>query len=287
MKFYPVAWLALVASVFSARAQVEVAVVLEQDKFLPAEQLMAGVRIVNRSGQALHLGADADWAQFSIEKVGGGVVHRVGEPPVQGTFRLESGERATMKVDLAPCFELRQQGNYLITATVKIKEWNKVLTTKPVPFEIVEGTKLWEREFGVPQAAGGTQPPEVRTYTLQEANYLKNLRLYLRVSGSDGRVLKLLNVGPMISFGQPEPQVDRQSRLHLLYQNAAKNFAYLVVNPEGDIVLRQTFEYTATRPHLVSDENGKITVADGARRPAANDLPVTVQSKGDGKELKP
>lgn len=288
MKFHPVALLALLASALSAWAQVEVEVVLEQDKFLPAEQLMAGVRIVNRSGQALNLGEDADWAQFSIERLDGGGVHQVSQPPVQGAFKLESSERATVKVDLAPCYDLRQQGRYLITATVKIKEWQKVLVSKPVPLEIVEGTKLWEQAFGVPPEPGSTEPPEVRKYALQQANYLKTqLRLYLRVSSGDGRVIKMLNIGPMIGFGQPEPQVDRQSRLHLLYQTAAKSFAYRVINPEGDIILRQTFEYTDTRPRLRLDENGNISVAGGARRPAADDLPVVVKSKDEVKELKP
>ena len=214
-------------------------------------------------------------------------MHLISQPPVQGAFKLESGERATVKVDLAPCYDLRQQGRYLITATVKIKEWDKALMTKAVPLEIVEGTKLWEQAFGVPQEAGSTQPPEVRRYALQEANYLKSLRLYLRVSASDGRVIKMLNVGPMIGFGQPEPQVDRQSRLHLLYQNSAKGFGYFVFNPAGEMVVRQTFEYTATRPRLHPDESGNISVERGARRPSPDDLPAPVQSKGDGKELKP
>ena len=288
MKFYPVALLALLASALSALAQVEVEVVLDQDKFLPAEQLMAGVRIVNRSGQPLNLGEDADWAQFSIERLDGGAVHRISQPPVQGVFKLDSSERATVKVDLAPCYDLRQQGRYLITATVKIKEWDKVLITKPVPVEIVEGTKLWEQSLGVPQEQGSTQPPEVRKYTLQQANYLKSqLRLYLRVSAADGRVLKMLNVGPMIGFGQPEPQVDRLSRLHLLYQNAAKTFSYLIVNPEGDVIRRQTYEYTDTRPRLRLDEGENIVVTGGARRAAADDFPAPVKSKIDAKELQP
>src|SRR5690349_11235635 len=112
MKFHPMALLVLLASMFSAFAQVEVEVVLDQDKYLPAEQLLAGVRIVNRSGQTLQLGEDADWIQFSIEQIGGGVIHQTSEPPVQGVFSLQSTERATVKVDLAPRFDLRQQGRY-------------------------------------------------------------------------------------------------------------------------------------------------------------------------------
>lgn len=287
MKLYPGALLILLASALGARAQVEVEVVLDQDKFLPAEQLLAGVRIVNRSGQQLNLGEDADWAQFSVQRLDGGGVHKISEPPMQGAFKLESGERATVKVDLAPCFELRQQGRYTMTATLKVKEWSKVIVSRPLPFEIVEGTKLWEQEFGVPPGHGSTEPPEVRKYVLQQANYLKNLRLYLRVSAKDGRVIKLLNVGPMIGFGQPEPQVDRQSRLHLLYQNAAKSFSYLVVNPDGDILVRQTYEYADSRPRLRLDEGGIITVTGGARRETRDDLPAPVKSNSDAKELKP
>ena len=86
MKFYPVTLLALFASALSALAQLEVQVVLDQDKFLPAEQFLAGIRIVNRSGQALNLAEDADWAQFSIEKLEAGGVHQDGQPPLEGCF---------------------------------------------------------------------------------------------------------------------------------------------------------------------------------------------------------
>ena len=56
------AWLPL------SSAQVSVEVVLTQEKFLPGEELMAGVRVVNRSGQALHLGQAADWIRFNISE---------------------------------------------------------------------------------------------------------------------------------------------------------------------------------------------------------------------------
>lgn len=288
MKFHSMALLALLATLAPAFGQVEVEVVVDQDKFLPAEELMAGVRIVNRSGQTLLLGEEADWIKFSIEQIGGGTVHQISQPPVQGEFSLQSTERATVKVDLAPRFDLRQQGRYVLTATVKIKEWGQALTTKPVRIEIVEGTKLWTQEFGVPSATGETQLPEMRSYTLQQANYLKSqLRLYLRVAGSDGRVIKMLNLGPMISFGRPEPQLDRQSRLHVLYQNGAKTFSYIVVNPQGEITKRQTFEYADTRPRLSLDDAKNIVVSGGARRISADDLPVPLASKDDSKEIKP
>lgn len=277
----------LFAAALPLRAQVTAEVVLDQEQYLPAEELLAGIRIVNHSGQTLHLGEEADWVQFTVEKLAGGAVEKLGDPPVQGAFDLESTKRATVKVDLAPRYNLREPGRYFISATVKIKEWNKSLTAKPVPFDIIEGTKLWEEVVGVPRV-GETTQPETRKYTLQQANYLKSqLRLYLRVSASSGRVIKLINVGPMISFGQPEPMVDGQSRLHLLYQNGARIFAYRVVDPEGEIKVQQTYEYTESRPRLRLDDGGKITVVGGARRLTAADLPAATGTNTHGTSLKP
>jgi hypothetical protein len=288
MKICPVLAVVLLTAILPARAQIAVEMVLDQEQYLPAEEFLAGVRITNHSGQTLHLGEDTDWVVFSIEKLVGGAVAKLSDPPVQGGFDLESTKRATMRVDLAPCYDLREPGRYAISATVKIKEWNKILTTKSVPFDIIEGTKLWEQTFGVPRPGPAGQPPEVRKYTLQQANYLKNqLRLYLRVSAADGRVLKLMNVGPMISFGQPEPQLDAQNSLHLLYQNGARTFDYRVINPDGEIKVRQTYEYTDTRPRLRLDDNGKIIVVGGTRRLTADDLPVTTESSTNGTSLKP
>lgn len=288
MKYYPVTLLALLASALSALAQLDIEVVLDQEKYLPAEQVVAGIRIVNRSGQTLTLGEDADWAQFTVEKLDMGGIHQATPPPLQGAFTLESGKQATVKVDIAPSYDLRRQGRYVISAIVKIKEWNQSLTTKPAQFEVVEGTKLWEQSFGVPAPAGIARPPEMRKYALQQANYLKNqLRLYCRVSAGDGQVIKMLNVGPMIGFGQPEPQIDSQSRLHILYQYAAKTFSYLIVTPDGEIVLRQSYEYTDTRPRLRLDDFGKIVVTGGMRLMSDNDLPAPVKVKDEGKVLNP
>jgi len=287
MKLRLIALAFLCGSLLSLSAQVSVSVVLSQDKFLPAEELMAGVRVVNRSGQTLHLGADADWIRFTIEREGGGLVRQLSAPPVQRMFDLESTKQGTLKVDLAPCFDLRQLGRYRLYADVKIKDWNKVLTTAPQSFEIIDGTRLWEQAFGVP-IENGSRPPEVRKYTLQQANYLKQLRLYLRISGSEGEVIKLINVGPMIAFGRPEAQVDKQSRLHLLYQDGAKTFSYLIVSPAGDIELRNVHEYADTRPRLQLDQNGEISVLGGARRKTSNDVdPVIETGTNDGISDKP
>ena len=71
-------WLSLLLGTVSpAGAQVTAEVTLDQDQFLPGETLVAAVRITNRSGQALHLGAEPDWLSFSVESRDGAVVAKL------------------------------------------------------------------------------------------------------------------------------------------------------------------------------------------------------------------
>src|SRR5881394_2994678 len=210
--------------VIPALAQVSVEVVLDQDQYLPGEPLVAGVRISNRAGQTLHLGADDSWLTVSIEARGGGVVAKTSELPVRGEFTLESSKRATKHVDLAPCFALTEVGKYDITATVRFKELAGESTSLPKSFNIIEGARLWEQDFGVPNSKAGI--PEVRKYILQQANYLKGqLRLYLRVTdASGGKVVRTVPIGMALSFSNPDPRLDKDSNLHLLYQSWARSF---------------------------------------------------------------
>jgi hypothetical protein len=250
-------------------AQVTVSVTPDQDEFLPSETLPVAVHITNLSGQTLHLGADPDWLTFDVEAEDDFIVVKNANPPVQGAFKLDSSEVATKRVDLAPYFDLRRPGHYRIIATVHIKDWSTDVTSPPRGFDIISGAKLWSQVFGVPLPAGvSNRPPEVRKYTLEEANYLQSqLRMYVQVSDESGAaIFKVRAIGPMVSFSQPEAQLDRASDLHVLYQNGASSFLYSVINPNGDIVQQETYDYLNVRPRLRVGDDGSITVYGGVRR---------------------
>jgi hypothetical protein len=277
----------LFASMGCVSAQVKVEVALEQDQFLPGEALPAAVRITNRSGQTLRLGGDVGWLTFAVQSRDGFIVVKTGEVPVAGEFTLESSKRAIKQVDLSPYFNLKKTGRYSIIATVRIKEWNQVITSEPKPFDIITGAKLWEQEVGVPKTGATDTAPEVRKYTLQEANYLSTqLRLYFQLTDGSGKVYKVFPIGPMISFSQPEPQVDRLSNLHVLYQNGPHSFSYTVINSEGDVITRQRYDFT-TRPRLKADADGNITVTGGVRRVTSDDVPAPKPEDNDAKTPKP
>jgi hypothetical protein len=205
------------------------------------------------------------------------VVVKKADVPVQGEFDVGSSQVATKRVDLAPYFALTRQGGYRVIATVRIKDWNAEIPSPPQSFNVIDGAKLWSQTFGLPVPAGVTnRAPEVRKYTLEEANYLRSqLRMYVQVSDeSERRVFKVRAIGPMVSFSQPEAQVDRLSHLHVMYQSGAHIYTYSVVSPDGDIVRQEIYDYFNTRPRLHTDDDGNITVLGGARRVKPNDMPV-------------
>lgn len=256
-------------------AQVSVKVTTDQDEFLPGEAMPVAARIINRSGQTLKLGEDNSWLTFSIEARDGYVVPQTGDVPVNQEFTLQSSERATVRANLAPYFHLPKPGRYLIRATVVIPQWNLHVTSDPKPFDVIQGAKMWEQDFGVPRAPGSTNTePEMRKYALQEANYLHSqLTLYVQVTESTGKVNKVVPVGRMLSFSQPDPEVDRLSNLHVLYQSGPRTCLYTVINPNGDIILRRTYDVTTTRPRLLRDADGNFNVVGGARRFTHEDVP--------------
>jgi hypothetical protein len=262
---------ALALAAFETRGQLAIELRLDQEQFLTGESIPVRVRVANQSGQPLIFGDSPDWLIFGIEAADGYVVTKLADPPVMGEFNLDSAMTATKHVDLAPYFNLTRPGRYLVTATVKVARWGREWTSQPVKFDVTTGRVLWEQEFGVPTQSSA---PELRRYALLQANHLKQLKLYARVAdAADGSVRKVFAIGPVVSFSKPEAQLDRQSRLHVLFQIGARAFQYTVITPDGEIVTRQTHDYSGSRPTLKLTEDLNIVVAGGARRVTAGDLP--------------
>lgn len=111
---------------------------------------------------------------------------------------------------------------------------------------------------------------------MEKANYLrKQLRMYVQVSdAAEAHVFKVVPIGKTVSFGDPEIQLDRVSNLHVLFQSGAAFFTYAVVNPDGQLLKQEIFDYVTKRPHLAMSENGSVTVEGGVRRLMEDEMPM-------------
>jgi hypothetical protein len=261
-------WLAAAGE---ATAQVTVEAVPDQEQYLRDESLTVEVRITNRSGQDLRLGQGQDWLTFTIERQDGRFMPLLEPPPFEGEFTVESSMVVKRRFDLMPYFKLGDPGHYRIAAQLKIPQWDQEVSSKPRTFDIIRGTPIWEQRFGVPATEG---VPEIRRYELLQANNFKRLMLYLRLTdASDTKVFRVLALGPLVSFSRPEAQLDKQSNLHLLVQTGARSFSYHVINPAGEVLIRQVHDYGDSRPELKNNAEGKIFVNGGVRRPTSSDIP--------------
>ena len=265
----------MLLGILSASAQMTVELAMDQEQFLPGETIPVAVKITNRAGQPVHLGADTTWLTFSVESADGDIVTKISEVPVLGEFDVESSQMATKHVDIRPSFSLVRSGHYKVVATLHVKEWGFTLVSDPKTFDIVNGAELWTQEFGVPGANG---TPEMRKYTLQKANYLRSqIRLYVMVSDTDRtRIFKSTALGQMVSFNNPEAQVDRFSQLHVLWQTGAQTFSSYIISPEGSILSQDSYDYfpNGGRPRLAVTTTGEITVIGGTLRVKSEDIPL-------------
>ena len=268
-------WLVSLAPLFGQVNAVNVEVTLEQDQFLPDEDLRVAVKVTNHSGQTLKLGKDADWLTFSLESRDNQTVPQLGIAPVAGEFSLESSLAGTKRINLTPYFNFSRPGGYRVVATVKIPQWNGLITAKSKMFEVVSGTRLRDIEFGVPPDGNSATSPEVRHYILQQAVYMKHMRLYVRLTDASGvRTLKLHSLAQMTSFTKPEAQLDKFSNLHVLTQTGARSFMYVTINPDGQILSRETHDYADSRPVLKFNAEGRVRVFGGVRRITQTDIPA-------------
>jgi hypothetical protein len=260
----------------SILAQIRVELSFDQETYLPQEPLHAEVRIYNSSGQTLVLGKDDDWLSFTVESVTGDIVELKKPVDIVGEFTLPSAHRARKLVNLAEAYDLGKFGRYNVTATVKLKsgDWSETFSARaPRHFGIATGVKLWENTFGLPtEKADGR--PEIRKFLLLQSNHLKQLSLYVRLTDESEMHTYSLNVlGTLVGFSRPEPQMDRWSNLHVLYQENAQGFKYHMITPDGMLLARQTWDIDESRPFLKVNSEGRISVAGGVRRISASDLP--------------
>lgn len=266
----------LLGSLAYASGQVNIEIAQDQKQFVSGEALKVAVRITNLSGQVLRMGAEPDWLTFEVSSRDGTVIPKLGEVPVTGEFTLESSKVAIKRVNLAPYFALTQPGSYQVVATARLPGWKRELMSAPKNFDIIQGVKLWEQDVGVPKVgATNAGEPEIRRYILQQANYYPSqIRLYVRIADSYGKPIRVLGIGPTVSFGRREAQVDKSSNLHVLFQEGPSAFNYTVCDLTGKILLRQTYDYTDSRPRLRADDEGSISVFGGNRRVTSSDVPA-------------
>ena len=262
----------------TAHAQIDVKLSTTQEQFLPAEQLEVAVKVSNFTGAPLTLGAHPQWIVFTVQRADGGVVNKLTEVPESGEFTLQQATSGTLRFDLAPQFALDRPDRYRVTATVTPKPGGDTYASAPLAFDIITGVRLnQDRTIGFTKTDGSV---EQRKYILQQANFLKHLRLYVRVTdATEAHTFKVASLGSIVTFNPPQWVVDRQSRFHVLHQFSAEDYRYDSFDPDGNQLARQTWRMNSRRPQLRVNDDGEVAVVGGARRLDRTDIPASTDAE--------
>lgn len=266
--------LLLIVSLFPCLAQIRVDIDTNQDRYLAYEDIYVYVTISNFSGRDLLLGESEDWLSFYAKSQTGHIIRKEGQPEVKGAFIVKNSHEAMKVVSIVKNFDFSKKDQYMIQVVAKIPGFEDEYVSNEASFFIVNGVKLWEQVFGLPQS-DPNQSPELRKYSLYQATQKKKIYLYFRLSDpNDHYVYRVYPIGTMLSFSEPQAQLDGNSHLHVLNQFGARSFAYYEFSPLGEKLKQQTYQLQQGRkPKLGFKSAEGISVYDGVRVPHQTDFP--------------
>ncbi|MBA3386712.1 MAG: hypothetical protein H0T95_08865 [Chthoniobacterales bacterium] len=266
------AFVLLVLLAGRASAQIQVELKFPRVQYIAYEPLLATVKITNLAGRDIELREEngQPWFGFEVTANEGRFLApntREGEPPL----RIESGKTVTRKINLTPNFPVQELGAYHVRANVYFADLNKFFYSQAKVVQVGEARPIWQRTVGVPEGTPGAG--SVRTYSLLSNRFPDHTKLYVRVEDkTTGAVYNTFPLGRVIAFDDPQAELDQSNRLHVLHCAAPRTWSYAEVGLNGELLARQTFMETKSRPRLRRATDGGVAVKGGI-------LDAPVQSK--------
>ena len=257
---------AALAGVFGAGAQAQVTVEarISRDTFLLYEPLRVLVTVHNISGRPVQLDEveGQHWLDFTISYEDGREVLCLARLQPEGVVTIHPGQAITRTVDLLPLYDVRARGDYRVQAAVN--NGGVRTLSAPLRLNIIQGREIWSQTVGLP--ASEDQPEEYRTFSLQTRRGGQADNLYVCVrDDKKGIVYGLLEMGSYIPLGNPNVRFDKNACLHLLYQAGPRAFGYVRVDPSARMLDRAVYADFLSKPELVSDLAGTVTVRGGEK----------------------
>lgn len=245
----------------NASAQIQVGMQIPRQLYIRYEPILVSVTITNFSGRPLLL-QDQDnhpWFSFQIEDHAGRPV----QTRVQGVGRepaaIGPGETLQRRVNLTPIYALDDYGRYSVRASVYDGQSGQFFRSAPANIEITDGRVLWQQTVGNP--IDGTP----RQITLLAHRLTNSTAVYVRIQDPDaGRVFCTHRLGPLVTHGRPEVEIDGNNEVHILHMQAPRSFVHSHIGLNGRVLERKAYDQAQTKPTLVREPDGRVLVVGGA-----------------------
>jgi hypothetical protein len=259
-------FLALAAT---AGAQIQIDLKLPRLQYIAYEPIVATVGITNLAGRDIELHDTAGQAWFGFE-VTGSEDEPIAATTAQlseGPLRVEAGKRVVQKINLTPHYGVTEFGIYHARAYIYFSDLGRFFYSPKRAFEVTGARPIWQKTVGIPEDAPG--PGKVRTYSLMTNRFPDHTSLYVRVEDKDsGIVYATYSLGRIISFGEPEAELDRENQLHVLHCAGPRTWTYSRIGLNGEALAHTSFLETRSRPRLVHMADGAVAVRGGMAEPS-------------------
>jgi len=258
-----------------AQGQIQVDLKFKRLQYIAFEPVIATVKITNMAGRDILLrdANDQHWHGFEVTATEGRILapfKEASEPPL----KIAAGASVTRKINLMPLFPISDLGVYHVRANVFFADLNKFFYAPAKVFEVTTARPIWQRTVGDPRGGG------VRTYSLMTNRFPDHTSLYVRVEDKEhSLVYSTFSLGRIISFDEPQAEVDRRNQLHILQCSAPRVWSYSVIGLDGRLLKHTNYSKTQSSPHLRRGADGMVAVVGGmldatmARTAPANPAP--------------
>ena len=250
----------------AAQAQIQVDLKLKRLQYIAYEPVVATLTITNRAGRDVELrdAAGQHWFGFEVTTGEGRSLGPMTKDTPEPPLTIEAGKTVTRKINLTPIYPVSDFGTYHLRANVYFADLGKYFYSSTKVFQVTDARPVWQKTVGVPDGVRGGG--NTRTFSLLSNRFPDHTSLYVRVENKEsGVVYSTFSLGRSIASDDPEAEFDRANQLHVLHCASPRSWAYARIGLNGELLERDVFMETKSRPHLRHTADGMIAVHGGMR----------------------
>lgn len=260
--FFLVGFLLILA--LRAEAQIQIDLKLPRLQYIAYEPVVVTISITNLAGRDIDLrdAGEQVWFGFEITGKEGQPIATASTNTSQPPIHIEAGKRVTQRINLTPLYAVHEYGIYHVRAYIHFADLSRFFYSPRKVFEVTEARPIWQKTVGIPTDISA--PGNTRTYSLLTNRFPNHTAIYVRVEDKEsGIVYATHSLGRIISFDEPQAELDRENQLHVLHCAAPRSWTYTQISLNGEVLAHTTLLEARTRPRLIHSADGAVSVRGG------------------------
>lgn len=239
----------LIASAFSASAQVDVSLSLEHRSYVIGEAFAARVRVRNQLDVPLVFDDDYRNAEFFVELVrdrSGGISESDRQPISRQTVIMPDNEKLEL-VEVTSLFNLTKPGGYSLRIGVRHEDY--VYLSAAVGFNLVEGIEMLTKR----RSLSGYRDVDLE-YSLRYWHRSGGEQAFFVIRNTrNGTLYGTFRLGPVVRVNPPAIRFDKEGRAVVVHQSGRNRFtrSVLEVDSGGAVLVGQTHHLEDGSPYPV------------------------------------